>query len=106
MEKNDIRNLMAVTNGTHIDSKILSIFINTIEKISKFSVFFKLSRKLCLINLTTIYDMPAYKIGYMLSGNSFPAVFLFPGCHTKCTASHTITFTMPFFPFGTTTVME
>ena len=57
-------------------------------------------------NLTTIYDMPAYKIGYMLSGNSIPAVFLFPGCHTRRTASHTITFTMAFFPFGTTTVME
>ena len=57
MEKNDIRNLMAVTNGTHIDSKILSIFINTIEKISKFSVFFKTKQEI-------LFNKPHYYIRY------------------------------------------
>jgi hypothetical protein len=57
-------------------------------------------------NLTNLYDMPAYKIGYMLSGNSFLTV---SGSRDAAPGALPLIISpliMPFFPFGKTTVME
>jgi hypothetical protein len=50
--------------------------------------------------------MPAYKIGYMLSGNSFLIVSGSRDAAPGALPLALSPFIIPFFLFGTTTVME